>query len=129
MHLLVCLTCWAALPNLQAESEQTNSALALGVCIGRDLRVRSAGGYLVQVFCGVHAAARVHLAVAVLQCDEAAASSSILQCDEASLLACEQLKQQEGGCAVPAIREESNRFWKSCHARWGYCITWTVVLC
>ncbi|WIA20049.1 hypothetical protein OEZ85_005914 [Tetradesmus obliquus] len=36
-----------------AESEQTNSALALGVCIGRDLRVKSAGGYLVQVlpFC------------------------------------------------------------------------------
>eukprot|EP00879_Flechtneria_rotunda_P032008 GHRR01035152.1.p1 GENE.GHRR01035152.1~~GHRR01035152.1.p1 ORF type:complete len:268 (+),score=58.10 GHRR01035152.1:468-1271(+) len=36
-----------------AESEQTNSALALGVCIGRDLNVRSAGGYLVQVlpFC------------------------------------------------------------------------------
>ncbi len=32
-----------------AESEQTNSALALGVCIGRDLAVRSAGGYLVQV--------------------------------------------------------------------------------
>jgi hypothetical protein len=34
---------------LQAESEQTNSALALGVCIGRDLQVKSAGGYLVQV--------------------------------------------------------------------------------
>jgi redox-regulated HSP33 family molecular chaperone len=38
-----------ALPVMQAESEQTNSALALGVCIGRDLRVKSAGGYLVQV--------------------------------------------------------------------------------
>lgn len=34
---------------MQAESEQTNSALALGVCIDRDLNVRSAGGYLVQV--------------------------------------------------------------------------------
>lgn len=34
---------------LQAESEQTNSALALGVCIDRQLQVKSAGGYLVQV--------------------------------------------------------------------------------
>lgn len=33
----------------QAESEQTNSALALGVCIDRQLQVKSAGGYLVQV--------------------------------------------------------------------------------
>lgn len=32
-----------------AESEQTNSALALGVCIDRQLQVKSAGGYLVQV--------------------------------------------------------------------------------
>lgn len=34
---------------MQAESEQTNSALALGVCIDRELNVKSAGGYLVQV--------------------------------------------------------------------------------
>ena len=33
----------------QAESEQTNSALALGVAINRDLQVVAAGGYLVQV--------------------------------------------------------------------------------
>eukprot|EP00877_Chromochloris_zofingiensis_P014061 jgi/Chrzof1/8909/Cz03g28230.t1 len=36
-----------------AESEQTNSALALGVSINKDLSVRSAGGFLVQIlpFC------------------------------------------------------------------------------
>jgi hypothetical protein len=44
-----CSSCLLALLFMQAESEQTNSALALGVCIGRDLRVKSAGGYLVQV--------------------------------------------------------------------------------
>ena len=33
----------------QAESEQTNSALALGVAINRDCEVAAAGGYLVQV--------------------------------------------------------------------------------
>ena len=38
---------------LQAESEQTNSALALGVCIDRELNIKSAGGYLVQVRDGV----------------------------------------------------------------------------
>jgi len=32
-----------------ADSEQTNSALALGVSINRDASVRAAGGYLVQV--------------------------------------------------------------------------------
>ena len=32
-----------------ADSEQTNSALALGVSISRDASVRAAGGYLVQV--------------------------------------------------------------------------------
>ena len=32
-----------------AESEQVQSALALGVAIGRDLSVEAAGGYLVQV--------------------------------------------------------------------------------
>jgi hypothetical protein len=40
LHLYLCP---------QAESEQTNSALALGVCIDRQLQVKSAGGYLVQV--------------------------------------------------------------------------------
>jgi molecular chaperone Hsp33 len=36
-----------------AESEQTNSALALGVAINRDCSVNAAGGYLVQIlpFC------------------------------------------------------------------------------
>lgn len=32
-----------------AESEQVNCALALGVSINRDLSVRAAGGYLLQV--------------------------------------------------------------------------------
>ena len=32
-----------------ADSEQTNSALALGVSIARDTSVRAAGGYLLQV--------------------------------------------------------------------------------
>ena len=32
-----------------ADSEQTNSALALGVSINRDSSVRSAGGFLIQV--------------------------------------------------------------------------------
>lgn len=32
-----------------AESEQTNSALALGVAIGKELQVEAAGGFLVQV--------------------------------------------------------------------------------
>jgi Hsp33 protein len=34
-----------------AESEQTNTALALGVQIGTDGRVSAAGGYLIQVRC------------------------------------------------------------------------------
>jgi len=34
---------------VQADSEQTNTALALGVSISRDCSVRSAGGYMVQV--------------------------------------------------------------------------------
>ena len=33
----------------QVESEQTNSALALGVALGRDCQVKAAGGFLVQV--------------------------------------------------------------------------------
>jgi len=32
-----------------ADSEQTNSALALGVSINRDTSIRSAGGFLIQV--------------------------------------------------------------------------------
>lgn len=32
-----------------ADSEQTNSALALGVSINRDTSIRAAGGFLVQV--------------------------------------------------------------------------------
>jgi len=43
---LIMTSCMAV---LQAEGEQTNSALALGVCIDRELNVKSAGGYLVQV--------------------------------------------------------------------------------
>ncbi|KIZ01469.1 putative chaperonin [Monoraphidium neglectum] len=41
------------LATYMAESEQTNSALALGVAINRDCSVNAAGGYLVQVlpFC------------------------------------------------------------------------------
>lgn len=41
------------LATYMAESEQTNSALALGVAIDRDCNVAAAGGYLVQVlpFC------------------------------------------------------------------------------
>lgn len=37
------------LATYMAESEQTNSALALGVAINRDCSVNAAGGYLVQV--------------------------------------------------------------------------------
>jgi molecular chaperone Hsp33 len=37
------------LATYMAESEQTNSALALGVAINRDCSVSAAGGYLVQV--------------------------------------------------------------------------------
>ena len=40
-----------------ADSEQTSSALALGVSIHRDAAVRAAGGYLIQVRCpafGLH---------------------------------------------------------------------------
>ena len=33
-----------------ADSEQTNSALALGVSINRDTTIRSAGGFLIQVY-------------------------------------------------------------------------------
>jgi hypothetical protein len=36
------------LATYMAESEQTNSALALGVSINRDCSVNAAGGYLVQ---------------------------------------------------------------------------------
>lgn len=32
-----------------AESEQVNSAIALGVSINRDAHIRAAGGYLLQV--------------------------------------------------------------------------------
>ena len=42
-----------------ADSEQTNSALALGVSIHRDASVRAAGGYLVQVGDPCHASARL----------------------------------------------------------------------
>ena len=42
-----------------ADSEQTNSALALGVSIHRDVSVRAAGGYLVQVGDPCHASARL----------------------------------------------------------------------
>lgn len=37
-----------------ADSEQTNSALALGVSINRDTGIRAAGGFLVQVTCPCH---------------------------------------------------------------------------
>jgi hypothetical protein len=51
---LFCLLCWVLqiaedLATYLVDSEQTNSALALGVCINRDCSVKSAGGYLVQV--------------------------------------------------------------------------------
>lgn len=36
------------LANYLADSEQSNSALGLGVALGRDCRVKSAGGFLVQ---------------------------------------------------------------------------------
>lgn len=36
-----------------ADSEQTNSALALGVSINRDSSIRAAGGFLIQVRVGV----------------------------------------------------------------------------
>lgn len=37
------------LANYLVESEQTNSALGLGVSINRDCSIKSAGGFLVQV--------------------------------------------------------------------------------
>ena len=38
-----------------ADSEQTNSALALGVSINRDSSIRAAGGFLIQVRVGIEA--------------------------------------------------------------------------
>lgn len=45
-----------------ADSEQTNSALALGVSINRDTSIRSAGGFLIQVYimCTVDDVSREH---------------------------------------------------------------------
>ena len=36
------------------ESEQQNAAIALGVSIGRDLEIRAAGGFLIQVASEIH---------------------------------------------------------------------------
>ena len=46
-----------------ADSEQTNSALALGVSINRDASIRAAGGFLIQVGIGVRVWVGVRLRV------------------------------------------------------------------
>lgn len=78
---------------MQAESEQTNSALALGVCIGRDLRVKSAGGYLVQVGTCSDAAAAFNWVEAILPACVGAHDGCQVELQRCRWTACGQCEQ------------------------------------